>query len=146
MKALEELLKQTEGTGIKVYTHSELLPAHGYPELKKYKHLVGNLGKSWTDQSKLFAEFPGAILGTTNCVLIPTDEYQDRMFTTGPCRLPNVKHIAGYDYTAVIEKAKSLPERKWNTTVSLLSFYQRILLCLRLHVANLDTTIWIWAK
>ena len=110
MKALEELLKQTEGTGIKVYTHSELLPAHGYPELKKYKHLVGNLGKSWIDQRKLFAEFPGAILGTTNCVLIPKEEYRDRMFTTGPCRLPNVKHIAGYDYTAVIEKAKSLPE------------------------------------
>ena len=81
----------------------ELLPAHGYPELKKYKkHLVGNLGKSWTDQRELFAESPGAILGTTNCVLIPTDEYRDRMLTTGPCRLPTVKHISGYDYTSVI--------------------------------------------
>lgn len=110
MKALEELLKQTEGTGINVYTHNEMLPAHGYPGLKKYKHLVGNIGKSWTDQRKLFAEYPVAILGTTNCVLIPREEYRDRMFTTGPCRLPNVKHIEGYDYTAVIEKAKSLPE------------------------------------
>jgi len=110
LKSLEELLKQTEGTGINVYTHSEMLPAHGYPGLKKYRHLVGNLGKSWTDQRKLFAEYPVAILGTSNCVLIPGEEYKDRMFTTGPARLPGVKHIDGYDYTAVIEAAKSLPE------------------------------------
>jgi len=110
LKALEELLKQTEGTGINVYTHSELLPAHGYPGLKKYKHLAGNLGSSWRDQKKLFSEYPTAILGTSNCVLIPREEYRDRMFTTGPARLPGVQHIAGYDYTPVIEKAKSLPE------------------------------------
>jgi hydroxylamine reductase len=110
LKALEELLKQTEGTGINVYTHSELLPAHGYPGLKKYKHLVGNLGKAWFDQKQLFSKYPVAILGTSNCVLIPKEEYRDRMFTTGPAKLPGVQHIAGYDYTAVIEKAKSLPE------------------------------------
>ncbi len=110
LKALGELLKQTEGTGINVYTHSEMLPAHGYPELKKYKHLAGNLGKAWFDQKKLFTEFPGAILVTSNCALIPKEEYKDRMFTTGPVSLPEVKHIDGYDFTSVIEKAKSLPE------------------------------------
>ena len=110
LKALGELLKQTEQTGINVYTHSELLPAHGYPGLKKYKHLVGNLGKAWFDQKQLFSKYPVAILGTSNCVLIPKDDYRDRMFTTGPARLPNVQHITGYDYTPVIQKAKSLPE------------------------------------
>ncbi len=110
LKALEELLKQMEGTGINVYTHSELLPAHGYPGLKKYKHLVGNLGISWRDQKKLFSKYPVAILGTSNCVVPPKDDYKDRMFTTGPAKLPGVKHISGYDYTPVIEKAKALPE------------------------------------
>jgi hydroxylamine reductase len=110
LKALSALLEQTQGTGINVYTHSEMLPAHGYPGLNKYDHLVGNLGKAWFDQKTLFAAYPVAILGTSNCVLIPKDEYRDRMFTTGPARLPGVKHIAGYDYSAVIEKAKSLPE------------------------------------
>ncbi len=110
LKALEELLKQTEGTGINIYTHSELLPAHGYPGLKKYKHLAGNLGKSWQDQKRLFSQYPVAILGTSNCVQLPKEEYRDRMFTTGPARLPGVPHIAGYNYTPVIEKAKSLPE------------------------------------
>ena len=110
LKALEELLKQTEGTGINVYTHSELLPAHGYPGLKKYKHLVGNLGKAWFDQKNLFSKYPVAILGTSNCVLIPREEYKDRMFTTGPAKLPGVKHISGYGYTPVIKKAESLPE------------------------------------
>ena len=110
LRALEELLKQTEGRGINVYTHCELLPAHGYPGLKKYKHLVGNLGGAWYDQKRLFAKYPAAILGTSNCVLIPKDEYKDRIFTTGVARLPGVKHINGYDYTPIIEKAKSLPE------------------------------------
>ena len=110
LKALEALLEQTEGTGINVYTHSELLPAHAYPKLKRYEHLVGNLGKAWFDQRKLFAKYPVAILGTSNCVLIPRDEYKDRIFTTGPTRLPGVQHISEYDYTPVIEKAKSLPE------------------------------------
>jgi hydroxylamine reductase len=110
LKALEELLKQTEGSGINIYTHSELLPAHGYPALKRYKHLAGNLGKSWQDQKRLFSQYPVAILGTSNCVLLPKEEYKDRMFTTGPARLPGVPHIAGYNYTPVIEKAQSLPE------------------------------------
>jgi len=110
LKALEELLLQTEGTGINVYTHSELLPAHGYPGLKKHAHLAGNLGKAWFDQKQLFARYPMAILGTSTCVLLPRDEYRDRMFTTGPARLPGVQHLPDHDFTPLIEKAKSLPE------------------------------------
>lgn len=110
LKVLEELLKQTQDSGINVYTHSEMLPAHAYPELKKYEQLVGNLGKAWHDQKRLFSQYPMAILATSNCVLIPKEEYKDRLFTTGPVRLPDVNHIDGYDYTPVVEKAKSLPE------------------------------------
>jgi len=110
MKALEELLKQTEGTGINVYTHSELLPAHGYPELRKYKHLVGQIGGPWFDQKKTFSKYPAAIVGTSNCVLIPKDDYKERMFTVGVAQLPGVKHIEEYDFSPVIEMAKSLPD------------------------------------
>jgi len=110
LKALEELLKQTEGTRINIYTHSELLPAHGYPGLKRYKHLIGNIGKAWFDQRQIFSKYPMAILGTSNCVLIPNEEYRERMFTTGIARLPGIEHIEGYNYVKVIEKAKSLPE------------------------------------
>jgi hydroxylamine reductase len=109
-KALEELLKQVEGTDIMVYTHSEMLPAHGYPGLKKYKNLVGNLGKAWYDQKQLFAKYPMAILGTTNCVLLPKDEYRDRLFTFGLVEVPGVKHLPDHDFSAIIEKARSLPE------------------------------------
>ncbi len=110
LKALEEVLKQTEGTDINVYTHSELLPAHGYPELRKYKHLAGQLGKSWFDQRDVFSKYPVAILGTSNCVLPPRDDYRNRMFTTGVARLTGVQHIDGYNFSPLIEKAKSLPE------------------------------------
>ena len=110
LKALEEVLKQTEGTGINVYTHSELLPAHGYPKLRKYSHLAGQLGKSWFDQREVFSKYPVAILGTSNCVLPPRDDYRNRMFTTGVARLTGVQHIDGYDFSPLIEKAKSLPE------------------------------------
>ena len=108
--ALDKLLRQVEGTDVFVYTHSEMLPAHGYPGLKKYKNLAGNLGKAWFDQRQLFAKYPMAILGTSNCFLVPRDEYEDRMFATGPVYIPGVKHIDGYDYSQVIEKARSLPE------------------------------------
>jgi len=110
LKALEELLKQTEGSEINVYTHSELLPAHGYPGLKKYKHLVGQLGGPWFDQRETFSKYPVAILGTSNCVLLPKDDYKDRMFTSGVAQLPGVQHIDEYDFTPLIEKARSLPE------------------------------------
>lgn len=108
LKALEELLKQTEGKGINVYTHSELLPAHGYPGLKKYKHLVGQLGGPWFDQRETFSKYPVAILGTSNCVLIPKSEYEERMFTSGVAELPDVQHLENYDFTPVIEKALEL--------------------------------------
>jgi hydroxylamine reductase len=110
LKALEELLKQTEGKGINVYTHSELLPAHGYPELRKYKHLVGNVGKAWFDQRALFSSLNVAVVGTSNCVLLPKDEYKDRIFTVGVTGLPGVQHIQGYDFSPVIQKALSLPD------------------------------------
>lgn len=108
LKNLEDLLIQTEGKGINVYTHSEMLPAHGYPGLKKYKHLVGQLGGPWFDQKKTFAKYPVAILGTSNCVLLPKDEYKERMFTSGVAELPEVQHIENNDFTPVIEKSLEL--------------------------------------
>lgn len=106
---LYELLKQTEGTGINIYTHGEMLPAHAYPELKKFPHLVGNWGTAWQNQKKEWSEFPGAILVTTNCVLLPAEAYKDRIFTCGVAKLPGVPHIQNRDFSQVIEKAKSLP-------------------------------------
>ncbi|MHB8917215.1 MAG: hydroxylamine reductase [Desulfocucumaceae bacterium] len=105
---LYELLRQAEPEGVNVYTHGEMLPAHAYPELKKFKNLVGHYGSAWQNQKKEFEEFPGAILGTTNCVLVPKDSYRDRMFTCGIAMLPEVAHIKNRDFSAVIEKAKSL--------------------------------------
>jgi hydroxylamine reductase len=110
MNALDKLLQQVEGTDVFVYTHSEMLPAHGYPGLRKYKNLAGNLGKAWFDQKKLFAQYPMALLGTSNCFLPPREEYIDRMFSTGPVYLPGVTHIDGYDYSEVIARARELPE------------------------------------
>ncbi len=110
LKDLEELLKQTEGKGINVYTHGEMLPCHGYPKLKAYKHLVGNYGGAWQDQQKEFAEFPGAILMTTNCIQKPRDNYKERIFTTGLVAWPGVTHIgASKDFTPVIEAALAAP-------------------------------------
>jgi len=108
---LYELLKQTEGTGVNVYTHSEMLPAHGYPELKKFKHLAGNYGGAWQEQKKEFKAFPGAILATTNCVLIPLENtYLDRLFTIGVTGVPGSMRIADRkDFSELIKKAKSLP-------------------------------------
>jgi hydroxylamine reductase len=108
--ALEELLKQTEGKGINIYTHSEMLPAHGYPALKKYSHLKGNIGKSWFDQRRLFEKFPGAILATTNCVMPIKGTYADRMFSYDVAGLENVQKIVNNDFTPLIERALELPE------------------------------------
>ena len=105
LKDLEELLKQTEGKGINIYTHGEMLPAHGYPELKKYKHLAGNYGGAWQDQRKEFDEFPGAILMTTNCIQKPRDSYKGQIFTTGLVAWPGVTHINDGDFIPVIEAA-----------------------------------------
>ena len=106
---LYELLKQSEGKGVNVYTHGEMLPAHGYPELRKFKHLVGNYGTAWQNQRKEFDQFSGAILVTTNCIMIPKDSYKDRLFTRGIAGAAGVKHIKDRDFSDVIEKALSLP-------------------------------------
>jgi len=108
LKDLEEILKQSEGQGINVYTHGEMLPCHGYPELKKYSHLYGHYGTAWQNQKKEFAAFPGAILMTTNCIQKPKEDYMDNIFTTGLVGWPGVAHIADKNFTPVIEKALEL--------------------------------------
>lgn len=109
LKDLEDILVQTEGKGIYVYTHGEMLPAHGYPGLKKYAHFYGHYGTAWQNQQKEFAEFPGAILMTTNCIQRPQEGYKDNIFTAGTVGWPGVRHIAGRDFSQVIERALSLP-------------------------------------
>ena len=109
LKDLEELLKQTEGKGINVYTHGEMLPANGYPELKKYTHLVGNYGGAWQDQVKEFDAFPGAVVMTTNCIQKPKESYQGRIFTTGLVAMPGVTHIKDRDFSKAIEAALNAP-------------------------------------
>ncbi|WP_238651499.1 hydroxylamine reductase [Paenibacillus piscarius] len=112
LKDMEELLKQTEGTGVDVYTHSEMLPAHYYPAFKKYGHFVGNYGNAWWKQNEEFASFNGPILMTTNCIVPPKESYKDRLYTTGNTGYPGVRHIAAgadgvKDFSAIIEQAKS---------------------------------------
>ncbi len=109
LKDLEELLKQTEGKGINIYTHGEMLPCNAYPALKRYKHLVGNYGGAWQDQRDEFNKFPGAILMTTNCLQKPRDTYKDRIFTCGVVGWPDVVHITDRDFTPVIEAALAAP-------------------------------------
>jgi hydroxylamine reductase len=109
LKDLEDILKQTQGKGIYVYTHGEMLPCHGYPELKKYDHFYGHYGTAWQNQAKEFAAFPGAILMTTNCIQKPKDSYKDNIFTTGLVGWPGVTHIADKNFAPVIEKALELP-------------------------------------
>jgi len=109
LKDLEELLKQTEGTGINVYTHGEMLPAHAYPGLKHHRHLVGNYGGAWQDQRKEFAAFPGPIVMTTNCIQKPQESYQDRIFTCGVVGWPEVKHLGETrDFSEVIRIAQDM--------------------------------------
>ncbi len=109
LKDIEEILKQTEGKGIYVYTHGEMLPAHGYPELKKYPHFYGHYGTAWQNQHKEFPNFPGAIVMTTNCIQRPLNSYKGNIFTTGPVAWPGVIHIADKNFTPVIEKALEMP-------------------------------------
>ncbi|MFH1137157.1 MAG: hydroxylamine reductase [Pseudomonadota bacterium] len=106
---LEELLKQTEGLGINIYTHGEMLPTHGYPGLKKYKHFYGQFGTAWQKQAKEFAEFPGAVLMTTNCIQRPAAAYKDNIFTSGLVGWPGVPHILDHDFRPVIDRALALP-------------------------------------
>ncbi len=115
LKDLEELLKQTEGTGVDVYTHSEMLPANSYPKFKKYDHLVGNYGSSWWGQNREFGTFNGPILMTTNCITPVKDSYKDRIFTTGSSGYPGVQHIPDRkngkekDFSVIIDLAKKCP-------------------------------------
>ncbi len=111
LRDLEMLLEQTKDTGVDVYTHSEMLPAHYYPTFKKYNHFVGNYGNAWWKQKEEFESFNGAILMTTNCIVPPKDSYKDRMFTTGAAGYPDVKHIDGEigevkDFSEIISVAK----------------------------------------
>jgi len=109
LKDLDDILKQSAGKGIYVYTHGEMLPAHGYPELKKYPHFYGHYGTAWQNQQKEFKAFPGAILMTTNCIQRPLENYERNIFTTGLVGWPDVPHIANKDFTPVIEKALEMP-------------------------------------
>lgn len=108
LKDLEMILQQTAGKGIYVYTHGEMLPTHGYPELKKHDHFYGHYGTAWQNQAKEFAKFPGAIVMTTNCIQKPQESYSDNIFTTGLVGWPGVRHIADKDFTPAIEKALAM--------------------------------------
>ena len=114
---LKALLEQTAGTGVDIYTHGEMLPAHAYPELKKYDNLVGHFGTAWQNQHKEFTEFPGAILLTTNCLMPPRPEYKDRLFTANVVQFPGVPHVHRDDLSAVIEAAQAAAGFEWDTTV-----------------------------
>ena len=110
LRDLELLLQQTQGTGINIYTHGEMLPCHGYPELKKYDHFHGHYGTAWQNQKKEFGEFPGSILMTTNCIQKPREGYMENIFTTGLVGWPGVQHIGEEkDFTPVINRALELP-------------------------------------
>ena len=121
LRDLETLLLQTQGKGVDVYTHSEMLPAHYYPALKKYRNLVGNYGSAWWKQKEEFEKFNGPILMTSNCVVPPADSYKDRIWTTGACGLPGVRHISceygeTKDFSPIIEQAQGcLPPTELET-------------------------------
>jgi hydroxylamine reductase len=106
---MEEILKQSEGKGIYVYTHGEMLPTHGYPGLKKYPHFYGHFGSAWQNQIKEFPEFPGPIVMTTNCIQRPAESYADRLFTRGLVGWPDIKHIPDLNFAPVIDKALEMP-------------------------------------
>jgi hydroxylamine reductase len=109
LQDLEELLKQTDGTGIQIYTHGEMLPTHGYPRLKQYSHFYGHYGTAWQNQIKEFPDFPGAILMTTNCIQRPKNDYKENIFTCGMVGWPDVPHIADQNFKPVIDRALALP-------------------------------------
>jgi hydroxylamine reductase len=108
LKDLEELLKQTDGKGIYVYTHGEMLPAHGYPGFKKYSHFYGHYGTAWQNQIREFSDFPGAILMTTNCLQRPRESYKDNIFTSGTVGWPGVPHISDRNFKPVIDMALAM--------------------------------------
>ncbi len=107
MVDLRHLLEQTEGTGINVYTHGEMIPAFAYPELRKHKHLVANFGTSWRNQRKEFPDFPGPVLFSTNCVMPPKESYKGRLFTTGRVGWPGCTYVADHNFAPVIKSARN---------------------------------------
>ena len=109
LQDLDELLKQTEGKGINIYTHGEMLPTHGYPKLKQHSHFYGHYGTAWQNQIKEFPNFPGPILMTTNCIQRPKSDYKDTIFTSGLVGWPGVTHIADQDFKPVIDAALAMP-------------------------------------
>jgi hydroxylamine reductase len=109
---LQALLEQTQDKGINIYTHGEMLPAHAYPKLKAYAHLAGNYGGAWQDQQLDFANFPGPILMTSNCIIEPKPMYRQRIFTAGPVGWPGVRHIENHDFSVLIQAAQALPGYK----------------------------------
>lgn len=109
MKDLHAILEATKDKGINVYTHGELLPANSYPKLKAYPHLAGNYGGAWQDQQTEFAEFPGPIVMTSNCLIEPQPRYRGRLFTAGPVGWPGIRHIANGDFSQVVQAAQALP-------------------------------------
>ena len=109
MQDLLDLLEQTKNSGINIYTHGEMLPAHAYPKLKAYPHLVGNYGSAWQNQHEEFSAFPGPILMTSNCLIEPKPAYRGRIFTAGPVDWPGVRHISDNDFSPVIQVAKAMP-------------------------------------
>jgi hydroxylamine reductase len=109
LKDLEELLKQTEGKNICIYTHGEMLSTHGYPKLKKYPHFYGQFGTAWQKQTTDFSEFPGAVLMTTNCIQRPKNDYKDNLFTSGMVGWPGIPHITDLNFQPVIDRALALP-------------------------------------
>ncbi|MEZ6102293.1 MAG: hydroxylamine reductase [Pirellulaceae bacterium] len=129
MLDLADLLEQTSGTGINVYTHGEMLPAHSYPNLKKHSHLVGHYGGAWQNQRAEFAEFSGAVLATTNCVLIPWESYQDRLFTTRVTAVPGGTRLKDNNFAPVIEAAKrSAPLTDAKKGESTIGFHHSVVL------------------
>ncbi|HLC16339.1 MAG TPA: hydroxylamine reductase [Thermodesulfovibrionia bacterium] len=109
LRDMDEILKQTEGKGIYVYSHGEMLPCHGYPELKKYPHFYGHYGTAWQNQQKEFADFPGPVVMTTNCIMKPKDSYKDNVYTCGVVGWPGLPHIQNYNYSHVVAKAMAMP-------------------------------------
>jgi hydroxylamine reductase len=106
---LEDILKASEGKGINVYTHGEMLPCHGYPSLKKFPHFYGHYGTAWQNQTREFAQFPGAIVMTTNCLQRPQEVYADNLFTSGVVGWPGIKHISDRNFQPAVDKALALP-------------------------------------
>jgi hydroxylamine reductase len=109
LKDLLAILKATDGKGINVYTHGEMLPAHGYPNLKAFPHLAGNYGGAWQDQQFEFADFPGPVVLTSNCLIKPQKTYSERLWTLGPVGWPGIKHLEGDDFAPIVEQALALP-------------------------------------